>query len=417
MEKTLRLCCFLGEFTCSTRLQGKLHWSPAQSCSLRHRCFDQCQQAAQHIKCGRRSGVLVALIADIPNIHETVKWTSFQQKARQNEKKVVTLTSSNQTLEGDSNEIEKNICEVGDPTFQRRKLSFALETLWISVVSDMVLHVFRFLCFSFSKAYLLHLFADERKGHTALLQSLSLSWGRFSAQIKSLRCYADRQLGNTFGGTWEVWKSLCTRNVEILPGNPFVWIQKDIQGMATICTSWVLQSIPSASASKISSSAAWWQRKHWSAVVTTTSDIWRMSMSYRKWKKALVCVSCALITQSLQSESSSWAMSWCRGKHCTVSKFLETQPPSYTAAIFDGDVVVAAPKRSLDWQYQALLLFFVVHSCDSCDFLLFVFFPCSGFSLYVCLFASPLCILTFCNSSRTSGSTMVLTFNSTTAAA
>ena len=36
------------------------------------------------------------------------------------------------------------------------------------------------------------------------------------------------------------------------------------------------------------------------------------------------------------------------GKHCTVSKFLESQPASYTAAIFDGDVVVAAPMRPLD---------------------------------------------------------------------
>lgn len=35
-------------------------------------------------------------------------------------------------------------------------------------------------------------------------------------------------------------------------------------------------------------------------------------------------------------------------KHCTVSKFLESQPASYTAAIFDGDVVVAAPMRSLE---------------------------------------------------------------------
>eukprot|EP00438_Fugacium_kawagutii_P021420 Skav230559 [mRNA] locus=scaffold7717:17184:43069:- [translate_table: standard] len=35
-------------------------------------------------------------------------------------------------------------------------------------------------------------------------------------------------------------------------------------------------------------------------------------------------------------------------KHCTVSKFLESQPPSYTAAVFDGDVVVAAPMRGLD---------------------------------------------------------------------
>lgn len=37
-----------------------------------------------------------------------------------------------------------------------------------------------------------------------------------------------------------------------------------------------------------------------------------------------------------------------QGKHCTVSKFLESQPASYTAAIFDGDVVVAAPMRSLE---------------------------------------------------------------------
>ncbi|CAK9094684.1 unnamed protein product [Durusdinium trenchii] len=35
-------------------------------------------------------------------------------------------------------------------------------------------------------------------------------------------------------------------------------------------------------------------------------------------------------------------------KHCTVSKFLETQAPSFTAAVFDGDVVVAAPMRGLD---------------------------------------------------------------------
>ncbi|CAJ1368336.1 unnamed protein product [Effrenium voratum] len=35
-------------------------------------------------------------------------------------------------------------------------------------------------------------------------------------------------------------------------------------------------------------------------------------------------------------------------KHCTVSKFLETKPSEYTAAVFDGDVVVAAPNRGLD---------------------------------------------------------------------
>ena len=35
------------------------------------------------------------------------------------------------------------------------------------------------------------------------------------------------------------------------------------------------------------------------------------------------------------------------GKHCTVSKWLETQPSNYVAAIFDGDVVAAAPKRGL----------------------------------------------------------------------
>eukprot|EP00913_Durusdinium_trenchii_P020357 g19123.t1 len=33
-------------------------------------------------------------------------------------------------------------------------------------------------------------------------------------------------------------------------------------------------------------------------------------------------------------------------KHCTVSKFLETQAPSFTAAVFDGDVVVAAPMHN-----------------------------------------------------------------------
>jgi len=35
-------------------------------------------------------------------------------------------------------------------------------------------------------------------------------------------------------------------------------------------------------------------------------------------------------------------------KHCTVSKWLETQPAHYIAAVFDGDVVAAAPKRGLD---------------------------------------------------------------------
>ena len=36
-----------------------------------------------------------------------------------------------------------------------------------------------------------------------------------------------------------------------------------------------------------------------------------------------------------------------QGKHCTVSKWLETQPAHYIAAVFDGDVVAAAPKRGL----------------------------------------------------------------------
>ncbi|CAE7242005.1 unnamed protein product [Symbiodinium natans] len=35
-------------------------------------------------------------------------------------------------------------------------------------------------------------------------------------------------------------------------------------------------------------------------------------------------------------------------KHCTVSKWLETQPADYVAAVFDGDVVAAAPKRGLE---------------------------------------------------------------------
>ena len=42
-----------------------------------------------------------------------------------------------------------------------------------------------------------------------------------------------------------------------------------------------------------------------------------------------------------------------QGKHCTVSKWLETQPAHYIAAVFDGDVVAAAPTRGLagtsDW--------------------------------------------------------------------
>jgi hypothetical protein len=35
-------------------------------------------------------------------------------------------------------------------------------------------------------------------------------------------------------------------------------------------------------------------------------------------------------------------------KHCTVSNFLKAQPDNYTAAVLDGDVVVAAPSRGLD---------------------------------------------------------------------
>eukprot|EP00440_Ansanella_granifera_P001065 gb/GFBE01001148.1/.p1 GENE.gb/GFBE01001148.1/~~gb/GFBE01001148.1/.p1 ORF type:complete len:397 (+),score=77.09 gb/GFBE01001148.1/:1-1191(+) len=35
-------------------------------------------------------------------------------------------------------------------------------------------------------------------------------------------------------------------------------------------------------------------------------------------------------------------------KHCTVSKFLESKPLNYSAAVLDGDVVVAAPIRGLD---------------------------------------------------------------------
>eukprot|EP00440_Ansanella_granifera_P011634 gb/GFBE01012634.1/.p1 GENE.gb/GFBE01012634.1/~~gb/GFBE01012634.1/.p1 ORF type:complete len:334 (+),score=88.24 gb/GFBE01012634.1/:1-1002(+) len=35
-------------------------------------------------------------------------------------------------------------------------------------------------------------------------------------------------------------------------------------------------------------------------------------------------------------------------KHCTVSHFLRAKPANYTAAVLDGDVVVAAPSRGLD---------------------------------------------------------------------